>query len=520
MTGIMSHLEDFKKFDGGHLVFGDNPKEGKINGKGKVSKGQMTFDDVYYASISESSLWHRRMCHMNFKNINKLVKNNLVRGLPTKEFSFDDHCVACLKGKQHKFSHKSKEINTISSLLQLLHMDLFGPTNVMSIEKKSYCLVIVDDYSIFTWVFFLRTQDEISVPIKPFVNKIENQENLKVKVIRSDNGTEFKNVDLNSFCEEKGIERKFSAPRTPQQNGVAESRNMTLIEAARSLLADSKLPITFWAEACGSYMFKCKKIKETEAPFVMFPMPVVDPIEFYTMEDKEPETEEEMEEELISAKQHHEIEPKKAYDSMKDPSWIEAMQEKLLQFIDEEVYVCQPPGFEDPKFSDRVYKLKKALYGLHQAPRAWSMIGSLMYLTASRPDIMFAMCVYARFQVRPKDLHFQAVKRIFRYLKGQPRLGLWYPHESSFDLLAYTDSDYGGANLDRKSTSDGCQFLGARLVSWQCKKQTTVSTSTAKAEYVAAASCCSQVLWIQNQTLDYGITFLNTLLFSLITIVL
>ncbi|KAI3702729.1 hypothetical protein L6452_28481 [Arctium lappa] len=142
-----------------------------------------------------------------------------------------------------------------------------------------------------------------------------------------------------------------------------------------------------------------------------------------------------------------------------------------------------------------------------------SMIGSLMYLTASRPDIMFPVCVCARFQVRPKQSHYQAVKRIFRYLKGQPRLGLWYPHDSSFDLLAYLDSDLGGANLDRKSTSGGCQFLGARLVSWQCKKQTTVSTSTTEAEYITAASCCSQILWIQNQMLDYGVTFLHTPIF-------
>ncbi|KAJ9544026.1 hypothetical protein OSB04_023733 [Centaurea solstitialis] len=430
-------------------------------------------------------------------------------------------------------------------------------------------------------------------------------------------------------------------------------------------------------------------------------------------------------------------EPKKAYDAMKDPSWIEAMQEELLQFvlqhvwdlvdlprghrvigtkwifrnktdergiviknkarlvaqgytqeegidyddvfapvarieairlflafasykgfkvyqmdvksaflygtIDEEVYVSQPPGFEDPKYPDKVYKLRKALYGLYQAPRAWydtlssyllenkfergvinktlfikrtktdmllvqiyvddiifrstkddlckefeelmhkkfkmssmgeltfflglqvkqkpegifinqskyvasmlqkfgmtdakpastpmethkhltadvegeevdvhhyrSMIGSLMYLTASRPDIMFAVCVCARFQVRPKESHLHAVKRIFKYLKGQPRLGLWYPNHSSFDLVAYTDSDYGGANLDRKSTSGGCQFLGGRLVSWQCKKQTTVSQSTTEAEYIAASQCCSQVLWIQNQMQDYGLSFLQT----------
>nr|GEZ01317.1 hypothetical protein [Tanacetum cinerariifolium] len=123
-----------------------------------------------------------------------------------------------------------------------------------------------------------------------------------------------------------------------------------------------------------------------------------------------------------------------------------------------------------------------------------SMIGSLMYLTASRPDIMFAVCVCARHQVTPKECHLHAVKRIFRYLKGHPKLGLWYPKASSFDLVAYSDSDYGGASQDRKSTTGGSQFLGRRLISWQCKKQTIVATSTTEAEYVAAASCCGQVL--------------------------
>ncbi|GJU40391.1 putative ribonuclease H-like domain-containing protein [Tanacetum coccineum] len=139
-----------------------------------------------------------------------------------------------------------------------------------------------------------------------------------------------------------------------------------------------------------------------------------------------------------------------------------------------------------------------------------SMIGSLMYLTASRPDIMFAVCACSRFQVTPKTSHLNVVKRIFRYLKGKPKLGLWYPRVSSFDLEAYSDSDYAGANLDRKSTTGGCQFLGRRLISWQCKKQTIVATSTTEAEYVAAANCCGQVLWIQNQMLDYGFNFMNT----------
>nr|GFA23304.1 uncharacterized mitochondrial protein AtMg00810-like [Tanacetum cinerariifolium] len=138
-----------------------------------------------------------------------------------------------------------------------------------------------------------------------------------------------------------------------------------------------------------------------------------------------------------------------------------------------------------------------------------SMIGSLMDLTVSRPDIMFAVCACARHQVTPKECHLHAVKRIFPYLKGHPKLGLWYPKASPFDLVAYSDSDYGGASQDRKSTTEGIQFLGRRLISWQCKKQTIVATSTTEAEYVAAASCCGQVLWIQNQLLDYGLQFCN-----------
>ena len=142
-----------------------------------------------------------------------------------------------------------------------------------------------------------------------------------------------------------------------------------------------------------------------------------------------------------------------------------------------------------------------------------SMIGSLMYLTASRPDVIFAVCQCARYQANPKLSHLIAVKRIFRYLKGCPKLGLWYPKNPEFDLYAFADSNYGGCELDRKSTSGGCQFLGDILVSWQCKKQHTVSTSTAEAEYVAASTCCSQVIWIQHQMLDYGLNYLESLIF-------
>ena len=133
------------------------------------------------------------------------------------------------------------------------------------------------------------------------------------------------------------------------------------------------------------------------------------------------------------------------------------------------------------------------------------MIGSLLYLTASRPDIMFATCLCARFQADPRESHLIDVKRIFRYLKGSPNLGIWYPKDTDFNLVGYTDSDYAGCRIDRKSTSGSCQFLGRRLVSWYSKKQHSASTSTTEAEYIAAGSCCAQILWMRNQLQDYGL---------------
>ncbi|GJT53099.1 hypothetical protein Tco_0988153 [Tanacetum coccineum] len=122
------------------------------------------------------------------------------------------------------------------------------------------------------------------------------------------------------------------------------------------------------------------------------------------------------------------------------------------------------------------------------------MIGSLMYLTASRPDIQFSTCLCARYQANPKESHLIAVKRIFWYLKGTPSLGLWYLKCSGFDLKGYSDSDYNGCNMDIKSTSSVCQLLGGKLVCWSAKKQQYVAMSSAEVEYVAAAGCCANIL--------------------------
>ncbi|GJX96072.1 retrovirus-related pol polyprotein from transposon TNT 1-94 [Tanacetum coccineum] len=734
MTGNMSYLIDYKKRDGGYVAFGGNPKGGKITRKGTIKTGNLDFENE----------------------------------------------------KQHKASCKSNTENSISLPLHLLHMDLFDPTFVKCLMKKKYCLVVTDDYNRFTWVFFLATKDDTSGILMYFITGIKNLVDHKVKVIRCDNETEFKNKEMNQFCEMKSILRQFSVARTPQQNGVAERRNRTLIEAARTMLADSKLPTTFWAEAVNTACYVQNRVLVVKphnktsyelfhgrTPTLSFMRPFGYPVTILNtidhlgkFDDKavkvslfsestpnvvgsgpdwlfdidaltrimnyEPIVAGTQSNGFAGTKASDNADPKSSHDDGSKPSsddgkkvdedprkdsecndqekednvnstnnvnvasinevnvvddeddgvvadmnnldttiqvspipttrihkdhpldqvigdlqsatqtrkmsknlkehgflqevwtlvdlpngkraigtkWVFRnkkdergivirnkarlvaqgyTQEEGINYdevfapvarieairlflayasfkdfvvyqmdvkstflygkIKEEVYVCQPPGFEDPDFPDRVYKVEKALYGLHQAPRAWyetlstylldnrfqsgkidktlfikrnkvqqkkdgifisqdkyvveilKKFGFIEVKTASTPmetqkpllkdeDGKEVDVHMYRYQVNPKVSHLHAVKRIFRYLKGQPKLGLWYPKDSLFDLVAYTDSDYAGASLDRKSTTGGCQFLGCRLISWQCKKQTVVANSTTEAEYVAASSCC------------------------------
>ncbi|GJZ21713.1 putative ribonuclease H-like domain-containing protein [Tanacetum coccineum] len=751
MTGNKDHLDDFEECKGGSITFGGS--KGYITSKGRIRVGNLDFDSVSFV---------KELGHFNLLSILQICDKQ------HKVLFTETECLVV--------SHDFKMPDENQILLKVPRQD-----NMYSFDMKTPALTKI------MLVFFLATKDETSGILQNFFRQIENQLNHRVKIIRSDNGTEFKNRNMLEFCGNKGIKQEYSNARTPQQNGVAERMNRTFIEAVRTMLADSLLPTTFWAEAvstsevtnsAGTLQTPNANASEEEdeaEELIVVPTAVrhtaskVRPrksstnskaeeflTELQNLKTQEKEAystgiSEDTPEILAFRRELDELalkhlrevpknkatsttsvnsgsgpviinmlvrlirycrhtsfnkpqkvgvlmgffyddegmvydfnnlpknrvqqnsgahaleEPKKISEALKDDSWVEAMQEELLQFRlqqvwilvdlphgakvigtkwvyrnkrdergvvvrnkarlvaqghrqeeDEEVYVSQPPGFVDPDHPKKVYKVVKALYGLHQAPRAWyatlstflekhgykrgiidktlftkkdkkdiilvqlfqmssmgelifflglqvkqktdgifisqdkyvadmlkkfdltsvkttitpmetkmaltkdeeadevdvhlyrSMIGSLMYLTASRPDIMFAVCACSRFQVTPKTSHLNAVKRIFKYLKGKPNLGLWYPRESSFDLEAYSDSDYAGANLDRKSTTGGCQFLGSRLISWQCKKQTIVATSTTEAEYVAAASCCGQVLWIQNQMLDYGFNFMNT----------
>ncbi|GJX50400.1 putative ribonuclease H-like domain-containing protein [Tanacetum coccineum] len=265
---------DFKLTDESHVLLKVPRKDNmySVDLKNVIPQGGLTCLFAK-ATPDESNLWHRRLGHVNFKTRNKLVKGNLVRGLPLKLFEINQTCVACQKRKQHRASCKTKTVSSISQPLQMLHMDLFGPTFVKSLMKKMYCLVVTDDFGRFSWVF-LANKEETSEILKTFITGIENLIDLKVKVIRCDNGTEFKNRVMNQFCEIKGIKREFSVARTPQQNGVAERKNRTLIEAARTMLADSKLPTTFWAEAVNTACYVQNRVlvikPHNKTPYELF----------------------------------------------------------------------------------------------------------------------------------------------------------------------------------------------------------------------------------------------------------
>ncbi|GJU96867.1 retrovirus-related pol polyprotein from transposon TNT 1-94 [Tanacetum coccineum] len=715
----------------------------------------------------------------------------IVRNLP--KLKFDQHfCDACKIGKQAHASHKAKNVVSTTRCLELLHMDLFGPSAVRSYGGNRYTLVIVDDYSRYTWTRFLKDKTEAFDQFEIFSRKIQNQLGCSIVSIRTDHGREFDNeVQFGEFCNTNGITHNFSAPRTPQSNGVVERKNRTLQEMSRTMLNEQSLPQKFWCNAVDTSTYilnrilirailgktpyellrgrkptldyfrvfgsKCfilntkdyltkfdpksyegvflgysqnskayiilnkhtRKVEESlnvtfdETPPPSKTSPLVDDdldeeeaIKVTEKKNLENDIVDETLEvdEIINIKESRNhplenvignlnqrtlrsqaqnqsnffcfistIEPKnvnealgdkrtkwefrnkldengivsrnkarlvaQGYNQQEDIDYDEtyaliarlesirillayafALDFKLFQmdvksaflngFINEEVYVAQPPGFIDFEKPNHVYKLKKALYGLKQAPKACSnliivqiyvndiifgstcqdmcdefakimhdefeismmgelnfflglqikqmedgiffnqskyikemlkkfgledskpmktpmssdtkltkdeecesvdstkyrgMIGSLLYLTTSRPDIMFSVCLCARFQEAPKTSHLEAVKHIFRYIKGTTHLGLWYPKGTNIETVVYADSDHAGDYVDRKSTSGICTFVGCCLTSWFSKKQTALAISTTEAEYVSAGKACQQALWMKQALIDYDV---------------
>nr|GFC09538.1 retrovirus-related Pol polyprotein from transposon TNT 1-94 [Tanacetum cinerariifolium] len=201
------------------------------------------------ALSTKSWLWHRRLNHLNFKTLNELARKDLVRGLPLLKYDKDHLCPSCQLGKSKKESHPLKIENTNVEVLSTLHMDLYGPMRTKSINKKKYVLVIMDDYTRFGWMRFLRTKDETPEMFLKFLKNTQGALNATICTVRIDNETEFVNKTLTALFESVGITHQTSVPRSPQQNGVVERQNQTLMEASRTMLIFVKAPLFLWTEA-------------------------------------------------------------------------------------------------------------------------------------------------------------------------------------------------------------------------------------------------------------------------------
>jgi transposase InsO family protein len=205
-------------------------------------------------------IWQRRLAHVGMKNPHKLLKREHILGLTNVHFEKDRVCSACQTGKQVGAHHPHKNIMTTNMPLELLHMDLFGPITYISIGGSKYCLVIVDEYSHFTWVFFLQEKSQTQETLKGFLRRAQNEFGLRIKKIRSDNGTKFKNSQIEGFLEDEDIKHDFSSPYTPQQNGVVERKNRAILDMARTMLDEYKTPDRFWAEAINTACYSINRL--------------------------------------------------------------------------------------------------------------------------------------------------------------------------------------------------------------------------------------------------------------------
>ncbi|RVW90629.1 Retrovirus-related Pol polyprotein from transposon RE2 [Vitis vinifera] len=573
-SGNRSFFTNFTEFDGGNVTFG--------NGNVASVKGKNTI-------CAPGILTLKRLGHLNYHDLMKVANNEVIKGIPKLGKPSNPICGPCQKGKQTRSTHKRVDEILTSKPLKLLHMDLMGPMRTESLGGKKYILVMVDDYSRYAWVAFLRDKREAFINFKDIGLKIQN---------------------------EKGIKHEFFAPRTPQQNGVVERKNRVFQEMARTMLNQHELPTRFWAEAINTACYTsnrtrmCPQTRKTCYESWKGKKPCVKYFRVfgsrcYVLKDHENlgKFESKSEEGIFLGYSSKMPRPKDVnvigtkwifknkmdengvivrnkarlvaqgfkqiegidFDETFAPiARLESIQIllvvacvwkfKLLQMdvkstflngiLNEEVYVEQPKGFQDPRCPNHVYRLRKALYGLKQAPRAWHerltsyllkkgfmrvrvdqtlfirrndevLLVAQIYVddivfgfTSSERALDFAKEMKSQFEMSmacPKESHLIALKRVIRYIAGTLELGIWYPFDTHSDVACYTDADWAGNVDDRKNTSGGCFYIGNCLVAWMSKKQNSISLSTAEAEYIAAGSCCTQLLWIKQMLRDYGI---------------
>nr|GEV09899.1 hypothetical protein [Tanacetum cinerariifolium] len=481
MTGNQKLLCNFvEKFQG--TVRFSNEQFAPILGYKDLVQGNVTINRVYY-----------------------------VEGLNHNLFSVGQFCDADLKVAFRKSTCFVRDLQGNDLL-------------VASINGKKYILVIVDDYSRYTWTLFLRSKDETPEVLKEFLTMIQRNLQALVITVRTDRGTEFLNKTLNAFFKEEGIEHQTSTTRTPEQNG--ENNNDQAEEGEQ--LQDDEFTNPLCALTQKEAESSSHNIGNSNVPTFNQPQLATDP------------------EMCMYALTVSTAEPKNIKEAMADSAWIEAMQEELHQFdilqdedqtvirnkarlvakgyaqeevflngpLKEKVYVAQPDGFVDPDHQEKVCRLRKALYGLEQAPRAW-------YDELSKFLITKGFTKGLQIHQSPSGIFINQAKYTLEILhkhgmdKGQS-IGTPMATEPKLDAdlignpvdqTEYHNVDHAGCIDSGKSTSVGIQFLGDKLVSWMSKKQNCTAMSSTEAEYLALSASCAQVMWMMTQLQDYGFNY-------------
>ncbi|GJT79377.1 retrovirus-related pol polyprotein from transposon TNT 1-94 [Tanacetum coccineum] len=502
MTGNRKLFSTYKAYNGGNVLFGSNlygniigkgkicdnkcrvtfskhdseiTKDGKIIDRGIMKKGLYVMklgdkpkEKICLATINENStLCNRRLGHANMHLIQSLTSKELVRNI--SKLKFDQHFCNTFKiGKQAHTSHKAKNMVPMTRCLELLHMDLFGPSAVRSYGGNHYTLVIVDDYSRYTWTRFLKDKTEAFNQFEIFSKKIQNQLGCIIVSIRTDHGREFdKEVQFGEFCNANGITHNFSAPRTPQSNGVVERKTKTLQEMSRTMLNEQSLPQKFWCNAVDTSTYILNRIlikailgktpnellrgrKSTLDYFRVFGSKcfILNTKDYLTKFDPKSY------EESLNV----------TFDETPSPSKTSPLVDDDLD-EEETIKVTEKKNLENDT-EDETLKID---------------------------------------EIAPKTSYLEAVKPIFRYIKGTMHLGLWYPKGTGIETIVYADSDHARDYVDRKSTSGICTFVGCCLTSWFSKKQTALAISTTEAEYISAGKACQQALWMKQALIDYDV---------------
>ncbi|GJT55123.1 retrovirus-related pol polyprotein from transposon TNT 1-94 [Tanacetum coccineum] len=441
------------------------------------------------APKTKSWLWHRRLSHLNFGSINEWAKQGIVRGLPKFKYAKDHLCSVCSLGKSKKHTHKPKSEDSIQEKLYLLHMDLCVPMRIESINGKKYVLVSVNDYSLFTWMKFLRSNDETHEFIIKFLKQVQVCLNATVRNIHTNNGTEFVNQTLKTYYEDVRISYQTLVLRTLQQNGVVERRNQTLVEAAHTMLIFSKAPLCLWSEAVATASpisddttgTPSSTTIDQDAPYVS-----TSPTTHGTQSF------------VISHGVEEQLQPAR-------PRGIFNNQSKYALEILKK-YSMDSSDLVDTLMVERT-KLNEYLKGIPVDPTHYhGMVGSLICLTSSRPDLVFGVCMCSRYQAKPIKKHLHAVKHVFRYLKGTTNMGIWYSKDTGIALTAYADANHVGCQDTKRSTSGSAQFLDDRLVNYGFASSKIPLYCDNKS---AIALCCNNVQHSKSKHIDVRYHFIK-----------